>query len=87
MSFENLALSIFGCELKPNPALADCYTFGTGEKGKSDGNPVNTQNVGKTASTAEPGEAPPGDSPMLQPKQTQSDLSDTKTRAANASTP
>ena len=86
MSFENLSLDIFGCELKPNIALADCYTFGTGEKGKSDANPVNTQNVGKTASDAAgTGSAPP-DKPFVQPNQNSSNLSDTKSRVANATT-
>ena len=82
LSFENLSLSIFGCELKPNIALADCYTFGTGEKGKSDANPVNTQNVGKTASEG-PGGVPVGEEkPFRQADQASSNLSESRGRAA-----
>ena len=80
LSFENLSLTIFGCELKPNPALADCYTFGTGEKGKSDANPVNTQNVGKTASTAASGEPAPGEKPFRQTTEAQSNLAESRRR-------
>jgi len=36
LSFENLSLNVFGCELKPNPAVSDCYTFGSGGEGKPD---------------------------------------------------
>ena len=82
LSFENLSLTIFGCELKPNPALADCYTFGTGEKGKSDANPVNTQNVGKTASTSSPTAEEAPDTDFKQPTQAQSNLSESRRRTA-----
>jgi len=36
LSFENIKLNVFGCELKPNPAVSDCYTFGSGGEGKPD---------------------------------------------------
>jgi hypothetical protein len=76
LSFENLALSIFGCELTPNPALADCYTFGTGEKGKTDANPVSNKDVSQTASTAPPGKEQPGEKSFLQPNKESSNLGD-----------
>jgi len=76
LSFENLALSIFGCELTPNPALADCYTFGTGEKGKTDANPVSNKDVSQTASNAPPGKEQPGEKSFLQPNKESSNLGD-----------
>jgi hypothetical protein len=36
LSFENLKLNIFGCELSPNPAVSDYYTFGRGGAGQPD---------------------------------------------------
>lgn len=36
LSFENLKLNLFGCELNPNPAVSDCYNFARGGISKPD---------------------------------------------------
>ena len=36
LSFENVKLNAFGCELSPTPAVSDYYTFCTGGSGVKD---------------------------------------------------
>ena len=36
LSFQNVKLNVFGCELAPTPAVSDYYTFCTGGSGVKD---------------------------------------------------
>jgi hypothetical protein len=36
LQFENIKLNVFGCEIKPNPAVSDFYTFARGGAGQPD---------------------------------------------------
>jgi hypothetical protein len=50
LSFESLRLDIFGCELKPNIAVADYYTFARGGAGQPDSQLPNVNSVEKLLS-------------------------------------
>ena len=45
LSFENLKLNIFGCELSPNVAVSDFYTFARGGAGQPDSQTPNLKSV------------------------------------------
>lgn len=45
LSFESLKLNIFGCELKPNLAVADFYTFASGGASQPESQLPNPKNV------------------------------------------
>ena len=45
LSFESLKLNIFGCELKPNIAVADFYTFASGGASQPESQLPNPKNV------------------------------------------
>jgi hypothetical protein len=45
LSFESLKLNIFGCELKPNIAVSDVYTFATGGSSQSNSQSPNPKNI------------------------------------------
>ena len=45
LSFESLKLNIFGCELKPNIAVADFYTFASGGASQPESDLPNPKNV------------------------------------------
>ena len=49
LSFENLELSIFGCDFKPKASVSDFYTFASGSGGTSAANLPNTNEVAETA--------------------------------------
>lgn len=49
LSFENLKLNIFGCELKPNVALSDYYTFSRGGASAATKNQPSTKGVSDVA--------------------------------------
>ena len=61
LNFENLKLNIFGCELKPNIAVSDFYTFARGGASQSDSEKPNTSNVADAVNnpTAIPNPDPP----------------------------
>lgn len=50
LSFESLKLDIFGCELKPNIAVADYYTFARGGAGQPDSQLPNVNSIEKSLS-------------------------------------
>lgn len=45
LSFENLKLNIFGCELAPNVAVSDFYTFARGGAGQPDSQTPNLKSI------------------------------------------
>ena len=45
LSFESIKLNVFGCEIKPNLAVSDFYTFATGGASMPDSEIPNFQNV------------------------------------------
>ena len=63
LSFESLKLNIFGCELKPNIAVADFYTFASGGASQPNSqlpNPKNVEDaVDKNTEKATAAEQPP----------------------------
>lgn len=50
LSFTNLSLNIFGCELTPNVAVSDYYTFATGGAGQPDSQLPSEKSVDEAAS-------------------------------------
>ena len=54
LSFENLTLDLFGCELKPNPAVSDFYTLATGGAAQPDSQIPLVQGVNLAASKEPP---------------------------------
>ena len=51
LSFENLSLSIFGCELSPNIALSDFYTFARGGSGQPESQTPNVNDISNSVQT------------------------------------
>ena len=45
LQFENLKLNVFGCELKPNAAVSDFYTFARGGAGQPDSSVPSTKAI------------------------------------------
>jgi len=51
LSFENLKLSIFGCELSPNIALSDFYTLARGGSGQPESQTPNANDISNAVQT------------------------------------
>ena len=49
LSFDNLELSVFGCDFKPKASVSDFYTFASGSGGTAAANLPNTNEVAETA--------------------------------------
>jgi hypothetical protein len=89
LSFTNLKLNIFGCELKPNVAVSDFYTFARGGASQPDQQLPNNKSVENTAAKAPPNVNVTPEAPYAEIPQSQRDLtSDSRTPdqvvAANA---
>jgi uncharacterized protein YoxC len=73
LSFENFKLNIFGCELKPNVAVSDFYTFARGGAGQPDSQLPSSKSISdfadKPASVTASGEIP-----YAEPRRDQPDL-------------
>jgi hypothetical protein len=70
LSFENIKLNIFGCELKPNVAVSDCYTFARGGTAKPDSQLPSTKSISDFA--AKPSSStPPQEIPFAEPRKGQ----------------
>ena len=54
LSFTNIKLSIFGCELSPSVAVSDFYTFASGGDGTPPGKLPSNPAIGKNIDEAEP---------------------------------
>jgi len=58
LSFDNLKLNAFGCELSPNRALSDYYTFARGGASAPDKQAPSVESVGKSVADKVPPGAP-----------------------------
>lgn len=54
LTFENLSLDLFGCDLKPNCSISDYYTIQSGSGGQPQGQLPNVKSVDKSASNPKP---------------------------------
>jgi len=73
LTFSNLSLNIFGCELKPNVAVSDYYTFATGGAAQPDSELPSEKSVDEAAS--KPTNAKPTDEvPFAEPRKDQRDI-------------
>ena len=66
LSFTNLSLNIFGCELKPNIAVSDFYTFGGGAASQPDSSTPSVKSVEEAANKPPTG-SPTPEVPYLEP--------------------
>jgi len=80
LSFTNLKLNIFGCELKPNIAVSDFYTFARGGASQPDQQLPNNKSVENNAAKAPPNVNVTPETPYAEIPQSQRDLtSDSRT--------
>ena len=80
LSFTNLKLNIFGCELKPNVAVSDFYTFARGGASQPDQQLPNNKSVENNAAKAPPNVNVTPETPYAEIPQSQRDLtSDSRT--------
>jgi hypothetical protein len=87
LSFSNLTLNVFGCELKPNVAVSDFYTFARGGAAAPDSQQPSNKSIDESA--AKPADASPSsETPYVEPSKATKDLdigeSNAETRAAAA---
>lgn len=66
LSFTNLSLNIFGCEIKPNIAVSDFYTFAGGGAGQPDSSTPSVNSVQNVADRPPTGNPTP-ETPYMQP--------------------
>jgi hypothetical protein len=66
LSFTNLSLNIFGCEIKPNLAVSDFYTFAGGGAGQPDSSTPSVKSVQNVADRPPTGNPTP-ETPYMQP--------------------
>jgi hypothetical protein len=66
LSFANLSLNIFGCEIKPNIAVSDFYTFAGGGAGQPDSSTPSVKSVQNVADRPPTGNPTP-ETPYMQP--------------------
>ena len=75
LSFENLKLSIFGCELSPNVSISDFYTLATGGEAQPDSGEPSNKSVEQAANREnEPPLEPVEETPFASPTSAQPDL-------------
>jgi len=89
LSFDNLKLNAFGCELSPNKAVSDFYTFARGGAAAPDKQTPSAEGVGKSVDNKKPPGVPSAaEVPYAQPSKATEDLkvgeSNAETRAAAA---
>ena len=74
LSFQNIKLSVFGCDLKPKVSLSDFYTFASGSGGQEEAELPNTNEVAETAAANDVAieETPP--KPYAVPQRDQGDI-------------
>lgn len=73
LSFENIKLNVFGCDLKPNCAVSDYYTLQNGSGAAEDPQQPRPAEVDKAAQGTPP-ETKATETPYAQPSQNQSDI-------------
>ena len=75
LDFQNVSLNIFGCELKPNPAVSDYYTFGGSGASQPDGQKPSSRSVDSTViKSSNKKIATTGDKPYAVPAKNQPDV-------------
>lgn len=77
LSFENIKLNVFGCDLKPNCASSDYYTLANGSGAVEDPQQPRPSQVDK-ASQGEPAAPKVEEKPYAQPSQNQMDVATDK---------
>jgi hypothetical protein len=73
LSFTNISLNIFGCELKPNVAVSDFYTFGRGSGAQPDSQLPSEKGVDNAAQQSV-SVSPIPDAPYLEPTKATPDV-------------
>lgn len=73
LSFENISLNIFGCELKPNCPASDYYTLNSGSGGSTDAQIPRVAQVDKVSQQPTTTKTP-SQTPFAQPSQNQLDV-------------
>jgi sugar-specific transcriptional regulator TrmB len=73
LSFENIKLNIFGCDLKPNCATSDFYTLANGGGAAEEPQQPRPSEVDKAAQQTPP-TVQPTEKPFAQPSQNQPDI-------------
>lgn len=73
LSFTNISLNIFGCELKPNVAVSDFYTFGKGSGAQPDSQLPSEKGVDNAAQQSV-SVSPTPDAPYLEPTKATPDV-------------
>jgi len=73
LSFENITLNVFGCDLKPNCATSDFYTLANGGGAAEEPQQPRPSEVDKAAQQTPP-TVQPTEKPFAQPSQNQPDI-------------
>ena len=82
LSFSNLSLNIFGCELKPNPAVSDKYCMSNGGSGQPDSSAPSIKSIEESVLNAIDNVIPPvSETPFAQPPAGLSNIDLTATAA------
>ena len=74
LSFENLELSVFGCDFKPKASVSDFYTFASGSGGTSAGAAPNINEVAEKAASADVEVAETPTKPFAVPQRDSTDI-------------
>ena len=74
LSFENLELSVFGCDIKPKASVSDFYTFASGSGGTSAGAAPNINEVAEKAASADVEVAETPTKPFAVPQRDSTDI-------------
>lgn len=74
LSFSNMSLDIFGCELKPNVAVSDFYVFANGGASQPDSQTPSEKSVGDAAGQSKPDVKPSDEIPFARPSKEEEDL-------------
>jgi len=73
LNFENLRLNVFGCEITPNVAVSDYYTFGSGGEGQPDSQLPSAKSIENAANKPSSARFVP-DVPFAEPSKNQADV-------------
>ena len=74
LSFENLELSVFGCDIKPKASVSDFYTFASGSGGTSAGAAPNINEVAEKAASTDVEVAETPTKPFAVPQRDSTDI-------------
>jgi len=74
LSFDNIKLSVFGCDLEPKASISDFYTFATGSSGVESSQAPNLSEVSEKAAANEVALKPQEEVPFASPARDESDV-------------